>query len=183
MAAVALGAALVAVAAVNLRSDPPLPPAAVTDAALRPPAPDLELPLFHRAAPLAPTGPDRLALADLRGRVVLLNVWGTWCGACIAEMPMIEQLHRESDPAQVVVLGLNSEDPDPAEVTRFMARVGATYPQLRDTTTTSARRLQMVGYPHTVIIDRRGRLAAVQAGTIRDIDQLRIPLNRVVAEG
>jgi peroxiredoxin len=95
-------------------------------------------------------------LSDYRGKVVLLNVWATWCGPCRKEMPELDQLYKERASDGLVVLGLSVEEPDLQR--EFAEDLPVSYPlltnegQIPDIFATTAR------YPSNFLIDREGRL-------------------------
>jgi len=96
-------------------------------------------------------------LASLRGRVVLLNFWATWCPPCVEEMPSLERLHRTVGPEGLVVIGVN-EDKDEKALRDFVQRLGLTFPNLRDAGAQTAAAYRTTGYPETFVIDRDGTL-------------------------
>jgi peroxiredoxin len=113
------------------------------------PAPDFRLPSL--------TG-EAVGLAGLRGRIVVVNFWATWCPPCVEEMPSLERLHRALGPEGLVVLGI-SADEDEAALKAFVARAGVTFPILRDPGGRSAAALyRTTGYPETFVIDAKGVL-------------------------
>jgi len=102
------------------------------------------------------------ALSDLRGRVVVLNAWASWCGPCEAEMPAFVDLDATADPADIVVVGLNVSD-DPAAAEAFMEEQGMTFPAVADPDGMLLATIPGVppkSLPSTVILDRDGRIAA-----------------------
>jgi cytochrome c biogenesis protein CcmG/thiol:disulfide interchange protein DsbE len=114
-----------------------------------------EAPAF-RLASLAGGGSGDLAA--LRGRVVVLNFWATWCAPCVAEMPSLERLHRKLGPEGLAVLAVATDD-DEADVRRFIADRGLTLPVLRDPGgRVAADSYHTTGYPETFILDRSGLL-------------------------
>jgi peroxiredoxin len=97
-----------------------------------------------------------MSLSQLRGKVVLLNFWATWCGPCRVEMPAMEQLYRTFPRGEFEILAV-STDPQGAAVTRpFQQEMGFTFPILHDSEyrvglTYGARTL-----PMTFVVDRQG---------------------------
>jgi peroxiredoxin len=120
-------------------------------------APDLELPDL--------TG-QPVRLGDLRGRVVLLNFWATWCAPCREEMPALETLAGELGPRGLAVVGVNFKEPKP-EVQAFMRDHRLGFPTLLDADGRVAQRYQVFGLPATFVVDRRGMLVGSVLG-IRD---------------
>lgn len=107
-------------------------------------------------------------LASLRGRVVLLNFWATWCQPCEAEMPAMERLHRQLANTDFTLLAV-SVDEDPAVVEAFRARLGLSFPILLDPRKRVSSSYQTYRYPETFLIDREGRIVARYVGP-RDWD-------------
>jgi len=96
------------------------------------------------------------ALAALRGRLVLVNFWASWCAPCVAEMPSLERLHRRLGPEGLELLGV-SVDEDEGALRRFVREHGLTFPILRDPGGRRAAASYGVGgYPETVIVGPDG---------------------------
>ena len=104
-----------------------------------------------------------VSLESLRGRVVLLNVWATWCLECRAELPVFEQLHRDYASRGLTVLALNFRE-EPATVRRYARELGLTLPLVRDPAGAIARSYGVVGLPTTFLIGRDGRAVARAIG-------------------
>ncbi len=106
-------------------------------------------------------------LRDLRGKVVLLNFWATWCPPCKAEMPDLEALHRAYGVSQgFTVLGVNMEESAKA-VADFAQQRGITFPLLLDTDGRVSNKLFVVrSLPTSMIIDREGFIRDVWTGQI-----------------
>lgn len=121
-------------------------------------APDFTLPTV--------TG-DRVHLNDLRGKVILLNFWATWCPPCQAEMPDLNALYREFGPTQnFVVLGVDVEEGQSA-VEAFVRRNGITFPLALDTNgSVSNDRYHVRSLPTSMIIDREGNIRDTWLGQI-----------------
>jgi cytochrome c biogenesis protein CcmG/thiol:disulfide interchange protein DsbE len=102
------------------------------------------------------------SLENLRGKVILLNFWATWCVPCRLEMPLFEELHRAGVDKGLVVLGINSEGPQIA--LRFLEEQGYTFPTLADAGDVVARAFGVELIPTTVGIDKTGRVAFQHAG-------------------
>ncbi|KJZ28265.1 thiol-disulfide interchange protein [Paracoccus sp. S4493] len=99
----------------------------------------------------------KLALADFRGQIVLLNIWATWCPPCIDEMPALDRLQVRLDDSGFHVLAL-SIDERMAEVRRFYDNLGIRHlePYLAQKSRVMAD-IAAVGLPTTILIDRGGR--------------------------
>ena len=117
------------------------------------------VPDFHLAA----LSGSRSDLASLRGRVVLLNFWATWCPPCVAEMPSLDRLSRALGPEGLTVVGL-SVDADEAALKGFVARHGLGFTILRDPGAHTAAAYRVTGYPQTFLIARDGTLVKTVLG-------------------
>jgi len=107
---------------------------------------------------LASLGGGDVDLGALRGRIVVVNFWATWCPPCVDEMPSLEKLHRALGPEGLVILGV-SVDEDEAALRAFVARTGVTFPVLRDPGgRVAAHAYRTTGWPETFVIDPSGRL-------------------------
>jgi peroxiredoxin len=149
-AVVALGAAMVFFA------DPG--PGRYVDAGVE--APGFELPRLGDAAPVS--------LADLRGRVVLLNFWATWCKPCEDELPSMQRLHRALAGAGFELLAISVDDA-PEPVAEFRSRYGLAFPILLDPRREVAGAYQTHHFPESFLIDAEGRVVERYIGP-RDWD-------------
>jgi cytochrome c biogenesis protein CcmG/thiol:disulfide interchange protein DsbE len=125
----------------------------------RKPAPALELPRLGRGG--------SASLADYRGQVVVLNFWASWCKPCKDESPLLERWHRRMRDRGGVVLGVDMLDIS-SDAQDFIAEYKLTYPSLKDKDGDGLEKFGVVQYPETFVIDRRGRIAAVQRGPVDD---------------
>jgi thiol-disulfide isomerase/thioredoxin len=98
-------------------------------------------------------------LADYEGKVVLLNVWATWCEPCRVEMPSIEKLHNEFGPHGLSVVAISVDDPGAEQrILDFAKELGLTFEILHDPRQVTTRNYQITGYPETFIIARDGTI-------------------------
>ncbi len=97
-------------------------------------------------------------LADLRGRVVVLNFWATWCPPCVAEMASLSRLHQQIATQGGLVLGI-SVDEDAAAYEKFLQAQLVRFPTYRDPSKKISSRYGTFMYPETYIIGRDGRIA------------------------
>jgi peroxiredoxin len=97
-------------------------------------------------------------LKDLRGKVVLLNFWATWCPPCRKEMPDLEALYLRFKDQGFVVLAISDEDT--AKVSPFLAERNITYPVLLDPGRKVNEQFQIEGIPKSFVYDRSGKLVA-----------------------
>jgi len=112
----------------------------------------------------APTLDDRtLDLAGLRGRVVILNFWASWCLECRPELPVFEQLHRELGPRGLVVIGVNNRE-DSTTVRRYAGELGLSFPIVLDPDGKVNALYGVIGLPSTFLLGRDGRAVALAVG-------------------
>lgn len=106
----------------------------------------------------------RVSLADHRGKVVVMPVWGSWCGPCRAEAPMLAAASRDLADDGVVFLGIDSRDPNTSQVRRFLQRFDIPYDSIHDpdgvTLLAFHGTLPPMTIPSFVFIDAEGRIAA-----------------------
>lgn len=105
---------------------------------------------------------NKQRLGDHKGEVVLVNVWATWCGPCLAEMPRLDHLYQEHKNQGLIVFGLSDEDP--ATQRKALARVPVTYPLLTYDGQIPGFYRYVAGIPTTFVIDRRGVLQSAFMG-------------------
>jgi thiol-disulfide isomerase/thioredoxin len=118
------------------------------------PAPDFALPGLDGKT---------VRLGDLRGRVIFLNFWATWCPPCREEMPAMQALAADLEKEGLVVLAVNYEES--AEVAEaFVRETGLTLPVLLDGDGAVARRYRVPGLPASYFVDRRGALVGTVLG-------------------
>ncbi len=102
---------------------------------------------------------DEVRLADLRGDVVLLNTWATWCKPCKEEMPDFQALHERYRSDGLRVIGVNTDEGrGDAKVTRFVDQIGVTFDIWRDPRNRFADDFRVLGPPETFLVDRDGQV-------------------------
>ena len=104
-----------------------------------------------------------VALVGLRGRVVLLTFWASWCLECRPEMPMFEQLHREFARRGLTVLGINVRE-ESELVRRYATELRLTFPLVLDPDGEIGTRYGVIGMPTSFLIGRDGRAVALAVG-------------------
>ncbi|MFP4623227.1 MAG: TlpA family protein disulfide reductase [Gemmatimonadota bacterium] len=128
------------------------------------PAPSLELPRL--------TG-GTLGLEELRGKVVMVNIWATWCPPCVREMPSMQRVYDayRDDGLEIVAVAVDHRPgvagPDgrvEGPVSEFVDRLGLTFPVVLDPTGDTERRFGTEHLPTTVLIDRSGRVRVREVG-------------------
>ena len=118
------------------------------------PAPDFTLPVLDG---------QPVSLGSLRGRVVLLSFWATWCKPCEDEMPAMQRLHGVLGGADFELLAVSVDEGD-EEVRAFRDRLALRFPILRDPGKEAARAYQTFRFPESWLIDRNGVVAARYIG-------------------
>jgi cytochrome c biogenesis protein CcmG/thiol:disulfide interchange protein DsbE len=103
------------------------------------------------------------SMADLRGKVVVLNFWASWCLECRPEMPVLERLHREFGSRGLAVIGINArEDPDTAR--RYASDLRLSFPIVLDPGGKINGLYGVIGLPATFLVGRDGRAVAFGVG-------------------
>ncbi len=95
-------------------------------------------------------------LADLAGRVVVLNLWGTWCAPCRRELPELVDLGHAFADRGVAVVGIAIDSGEPSDIREFADSYGVDYEIWMSTTEVAITEFNAVGYPYTLLIDREG---------------------------
>jgi thiol-disulfide isomerase/thioredoxin len=106
---------------------------------------------------------EAVSLSALKGQVVLINFWATWCGPCRKEMPLLEQIQKKYAPLGFTLLGVNVEE-DTAMMDTFLKDVPVTFPILLDPANGISKLYDVSAMPSTVIVDRKGNIRYVHQG-------------------
>jgi cytochrome c biogenesis protein CcmG, thiol:disulfide interchange protein DsbE len=125
----------------------------------RPVPPALTLPPLGGGAPVS--------LASFRGKVVVLNFWASWCPPCKEEAPILSRWQPRLKAQNGTIVGVDVLDVS-SDAQRFATEHKLDFPHLRDGDGSRLKAFQVVGYPETIVLDRRGRIAATSRGTIDD---------------
>ncbi len=149
-------------------AEDPLAPAGLTTGI---PAPDFELQHLYGGT---------ARLRDLRGKVVLLNFWASWCIPCREEMPLLASIYRDYRAQGLEILGINltSQD-DLDEVRKFLEEFDLPFPILLDPDGRAERDYRILGVPTTVFITHEGIVHRVKVGVLEgreDVEQTLRPL-------
>lgn len=129
------------------------------------PAPAFVLPALSGAA--------AIDLSAYRGRVVLLNFWGTWCEPCKRELPALQAAHQAFDDAGLTVIGVNLTDDEIVQgntigqVETFLEQYGVTYPIALDTEGTVTQDYRVFPLPTSFFIDHNGQIRYVHIGELQ----------------
>ena len=128
------------------------------------------VPVLREAVPLADfslplTDGTSINTEKLRGKVVFLNFWATWCGPCRAEMPSMEALYRRFKDRDLEILAVNVQE-SPRQVTAFMDQWGLTFPAVLDSRGIVGNIYGVMALPTTYIINREGEIIARLVGSL-----------------
>jgi cytochrome c biogenesis protein CcmG/thiol:disulfide interchange protein DsbE len=125
----------------------------------RPSPPDLKLPPLGGGAPVT--------LSSYRGKVVVLNFWASWCPPCKGEAPVLARWQPRLKARSGTIVGVDVLDVT-SDAERFVTDHKLDFPHLRDQDGSRLKSFEVVGYPETIVLDRKGRIAATSRGAIDD---------------
>lgn len=111
-----------------------------------------------------------LKLSELRGQVVMVNFWATWCAPCREEMPLLNQLYEQYRKAGFTLLAVNIDD-DPAKARAMARKLGVSFPVLFDTDKRVSRLYDVAAMPSTLLIDRDGKLRYLHRGYVAGVEK------------
>ncbi|MCJ7511734.1 MAG: TlpA family protein disulfide reductase [Anaerolineales bacterium] len=114
---------------------------------------------------------DTIDIRDLRGQVVVVNFWASWCKPCEQEAAALEQAYQMYKDQDVAFLGVDYVDTE-REATAYLDRFGITYPNGPDLGTRISQAFRIRGVPETYIVAADGRLAALKIGPYLSLDEI-----------
>jgi len=122
----------------------------------------------------------QLAVADLRGKAVVVNFWASWCIPCRDEAPVLQKTYERYRDQGLVVLGVDVND-FRQDARRFMKRYGLSYPVVYDGKGSTVGKWGVRGFPETFFVDRSGKLVGERIEGAVDIERNRDAFQRGVA--
>ena len=141
--------------------------------------PDFTLPLFSG---YEYAGRSEIKLSELRGKVVVLNFWASWCKPCEQEAAELQQAWEYYQPTeQVVFLGVDYVDTEP-EARVYLQKYGISYPNGPDMATRISQLFRTTGVPETYFIDKTGVLRYVQVGPFSSLAQIQAQIEQLLSE-
>jgi len=108
-------------------------------------------------------GGQAVSLSDLRGQVVMINFWASWCGPCRQEMPLLEQIHQRYESLGFTLLGVNVEE-NSSDAKAFLEDRPVSFPILFDPDNGVSKLYDVIAMPSTVLIDRQGNVRYLHHG-------------------
>jgi cytochrome c biogenesis protein CcmG, thiol:disulfide interchange protein DsbE len=105
---------------------------------------------------------ETVSLAGLKGKVVLINFWASWCAPCKTEMPAIQATYQAYQDQGLVVLAINEEEINAAR--QFAQTAGLTFPLLADVSGDAFQLYQVQALPTSFFVDRQGKIASMVVG-------------------
>jgi cytochrome c biogenesis protein CcmG/thiol:disulfide interchange protein DsbE len=146
--------------------------------------------LYQRSLSQPTTGPaptftvttfdnEPFALADLKGKVVVINFWASWCQPCRDEAPLLEQMWLEYRDRGVVFLGVNTDDIE-SKALAYMAEFSVTYPNAPDVGGKIEDQYRITGVPETFIVNPNGEISRHFIAPVNERD-LRAEIDRALA--
>jgi peroxiredoxin len=106
---------------------------------------------------------DSVSLEQLKGQVVMLNFWASWCGPCRQEMPLLDQMHKRYSSLGFTLLGVNVEA-NTKDAERWLTETPVSFPVLFDKESKVSKLYDVNAMPSTVFIDRKGNVRYLHRG-------------------
>lgn len=142
-------------------------------------APDFTLTTFSN---FEYNGASKVKLSDLKGKIVVINFWASWCKPCEQEAADLEATWRAYQPeGDVVFLGVDYVDTEP-EARGYLEKFNITYPNGADLGTRISQSFRIKGVPETYFIDRNGLIQYIQVGPFQSQDQIKLVVDSIKAK-
>jgi cytochrome c biogenesis protein CcmG/thiol:disulfide interchange protein DsbE len=122
---------------------------------------------------------EQIHITDLRGKVVLLNFWASWCKTCELEARELEQVYQMYKDRGVIFLGIDYVDAE-TEALAYLERYGITYPNGPDMGTRISQAFRVVGVTETYLVDPEGLIAEVMIGPYTSVEMIVDDLENVL---
>ena len=106
---------------------------------------------------------ENVRLEDLRGQVIMLNFWASWCGPCRQEMPLMDEIYKKYEKLGFTILAINVDE-DSADADRFLDSVPVSFPILYDSESRTSELFDVDAMPTTIMIDRNGNKRFLHRG-------------------
>lgn len=127
-------------------------------------------------------GAEQVSLASLRGKVVYLDFWASWCGPCRVSFPILEKLRDELGPEGFEVLAINVDENE-SDALKFLSDMSVSYLVVRDDEAATPQTYGILGMPTGYLIDRQGVVREIHQGFRKsDGDQLRTTIVELLGE-
>lgn len=124
---------------------------------------------------------ESIDLADLKGQVVVVNFWASWCKPCEQEAEELELAYRQYQDQGVAFVGINWVDTEP-EAMAYLDRFGITYPNAPDLGTRAGQAYRIRGVPETFIVGRDGQIAYVKIGPFESLNEITGAIEAALAQ-
>jgi peroxiredoxin len=106
---------------------------------------------------------ENIKLSELRGNVVMVNFWASWCGPCRQEMPLLQQLYERYQGMGFTLLGINVDE-QPAAAQKMLKEIPVNFPILYDSSNKVSKQYQVKAMPSTFMVDRDGNIRYLHKG-------------------
>ncbi len=128
------------------------------------------------------TGAGDISLESLRGKVVYLDFWASWCGPCRVSFPILNQLRKELGPKGFEVLAINVDEVE-SDANKFLSEVPVDFLIVRDDKATTPQTFGILGMPTAYLIDKQGTVREIHQGFRKnDGEKLRTSIVTLLGE-
>lgn len=139
-----------------------------------------EAPLLNQRLPAMKGG--EMALADLQGKVVLVDFWASWCGPCRESFPWLNNMQEKYAEQGLVIVGVNL-DKQPKQALDFLKQVPANFTLLLDNKAVLPEAYGLIGMPSSYLLDRKGQLRATHTGfNVGRVNEYEASIQQLLAE-